>query len=208
MATISIKDMAKIAIDVALLPPEDIMDLCITLNSKSHQQASLLNRKDNLPHITLAMGIANEPDLKRINRKIENVTKNFSQLNIEITGLSYCIKESGKKSYSFRIKPTKKLVDLHGQIMKELLPILSYKVNLNMFYKEPNKIIDKISKFWVETYGEKHTDPKNYRPHISLKCPEAKYDNFPIKFTASKLALCHLGDHCTCRKILKSFELK
>ncbi len=31
---------------------------------------------------------------------------------------------------------------------------------------------------------------------------------FPIQFTASKLALCHLGNYCTCRKILSLHDLK
>ena len=38
----------------------------------------------------------------------------------------------------------------------------------------------------------------------------AKINNFsfPSKFAVPKLALCHLGNHCTCRRILASAELK
>ena len=35
-------------------------------------------------------------------------------------------------------------------------------------------------------------------------------DEFPFtaEFTASKLALCHLGNHCTCRKVLAAVEFE
>lgn len=200
--------MSKIAIDIALIPPTEIMDLCIELNQKSSEQTSVLNKKDNLPHITLAMGAADEKDLGVINKKLENIVKNFTPLNLEILDLYYHLTPKNKKSYCFAIKPTEELVNLHAVIMKELLPILSYEVSLDMFYKDKGEEVDDVSISWVENYGEKHADPNNYQPHISLKVRDAKYDNSPIKFTASKLALCHLGDHCTCRKVFKIFELE
>jgi len=31
---------------------------------------------------------------------------------------------------------------------------------------------------------------------------------FPIDFNVAELALCHLGNHCTCRRVLTSVPLR
>ncbi|MFH1565285.1 MAG: hypothetical protein ABIC82_05600 [bacterium] len=97
---------------------------------------------------------------------------------------------------------------MQKNIMKNLFPFFSYEIDLNMFYKNSDKKINEVSKNWVQNYYKKYYDPTKYHPHISLKCSRAEYYKFPIKFKASKLALCHLGDYCTCRKILHLENLK
>lgn len=46
-------------------------------------------------------------------------------------------------------------------------------------------------------------------PHISVAMlPEIITGiDFPVRFEAAKAALCHLGSHCTCRKVLATFDL-
>ncbi len=45
-------------------------------------------------------------------------------------------------------------------------------------------------------------------PHITLGYGQAKPPfSFPVAFAAARLALCHLGNHCTCRKVLASCRL-
>ncbi len=60
---------------------------------------------------------------------------------------------------------------------------------------------------WIKNYSEKSSFEKFF-PHITIGYGEINDYSFPIKFTASKLALCHLGNHCTCRKILASVKLE
>ena len=95
---------------------------------------------------------------------------------------------------------------LHGKVMKELLPLFSYDVKNEMFFLDSDENFSEVSKVWVENYGKNHSDPENYHPHISSKCRKAEYHNFPVKFIASKIALCRLGNYCTCRTILGSHE--
>ena len=92
--------------------------------------------------------------------------------------------------------------------MRELLPIFTYKVTTDMFNQTDP--VNPISTYWVENYGENHKNPDNFIGHLSLKCnDEVESDlKFPIKFTASKLGLFHLGDHCTCKTNFGLFELK
>lgn len=201
--------MTKIAIDIALLLPEKINKICTDINRKNDSNAfSNLSKKNNHPHITLAMGVIDEKNLPKIDKKLKEISKEFSSLNLEIIELYFEITPENKKSVSFVVKPSDKLKALHAKIMKELLPLFSYKVSDNMFFLDSDEKFQKVSMFWIENYRKNHSDPNNYHPHISLKCRKAQYDKLPIKFSASKLAACHLGNYCTCRKILASVNLK
>jgi hypothetical protein len=55
---------------------------------------------------------------------------------------------------------------------------------------------------WIRTYPQK-SSYENFRPHITLGYGQVPPGlSFPIPFTAARLALCHLGNHCTCREML------
>lgn len=200
--------MAKIAIDVALLLPDRINNICIGINRKAGADAfSDLSKNNNHPHITLAMGVIDESDLPEVQTKLEYISKQFSSLKLEITGIYFEITPESKKSYGFVVELTNELKRLHWEIMKELLPIFSYGVDKKMFFLDSDENFNEVSKYWVDNYGKKHLDPNNYYPHISLKCKKASYDGLPIKFSASRLAVCQLGNYCTCRKIFASIDL-
>jgi len=200
--------MPKIAVDIALLPPESILDVCIEINKKGGKKMIVnLNKKDNLPHITLAMGVMDEKDLPVASENLQQISKNFFPLNLELTKF-YCKKYpldfvGYRESYGFEVGRTDELFNLHQTVMSGLFSIFSYDVTLDMFYKESNEEIKEVSKFWVKNYAVNRTNPDNYHPHISLKSIKPEYNGeLPLKFTASRLALCHLGDTCSCRKIL------
>lgn len=198
--------MAKIAVDVALLPPEDIMDLAIELNRK-FESLSKLNKENNLPHITLAMGVIDESEIDLVNQKLKEISEKFSALDLEILEVNHTIKPDGKKSFFLKIKMTEELRNLHKTIMKELLPIFTYDVSVDMFNQDDK--VNPISIYWVENYAKNHEDSENYHSHISLKCnKDVIFNEVPIKFKCSKLSLCHLGDHCTCRRVLGLINLK
>ncbi len=200
--------MVKIAIDVALLLPDEINNICIEINRNSNADAfSDLSKNNNHPHITLAMGVVDEENLPKIESKLKDISRDFSSLKLEIAELYFEMTPEKKKSYGFTVILTDELKKLHRVIMKELFPIFSYDVNNNMFFLDSDENFNEVSKYWVKNYGEKHSDPNNYHPHISLKCRKADYTNFPIKFTASKLAVCQLGNYCTCRKTFTIIDL-
>jgi hypothetical protein len=65
---------------------------------------------------------------------------------------------------------------------------------------------------WMFPYIQNFTQNssyKNFNPHITIGDGifERKL-KLQIKFTASRLALCHLGNYCTCREILYETSLK
>jgi hypothetical protein len=67
---------------------------------------------------------------------------------------------------------------------------------------------------WIKSYPEKSSFER-FSPHITIGYGEINDYSFPpqgvlrtMKFAVSRLALCHLGNHCTCRRILASIEYK
>ncbi len=59
---------------------------------------------------------------------------------------------------------------------------------------------------WVREFAEASSFG-HYYPHITLGQAKPQQQPYEQAFTASRLALCHLGRTCTCRKILAEAEL-
>jgi hypothetical protein len=59
---------------------------------------------------------------------------------------------------------------------------------------------------WIRDYPE-NSSFENFFPHITIGYGQMENISSPIEFTASALALCHLGNHCTCRDVLISIDL-
>ncbi|MDD5731332.1 MAG: hypothetical protein PHU42_00320 [Patescibacteria group bacterium] len=200
--------MSKIAIDVVLLPSELMIKNAIEVNQKLLRQYPnkiILNEEDCFPHISLCMGVIDENDIPAISKIIAEIGKQFSVLNLTATDLSAETIPAGDKVADFTIQPTEKLQLLHELIMKGLSQFLIYNPAADMLFTPP--AIEEVTFYWIKNYPHKSSFDK-YKPHITLGFGEIAYTELPIQFTSSKLALCQLGNYCTCRKILASTELK
>ncbi|MFA7653686.1 MAG: hypothetical protein WCX97_01420 [Candidatus Magasanikbacteria bacterium] len=199
----------KIAIDVVLLLPPKVSNLSIKVNNKALKNGCkgvLLNKKDNLPHISLFMGVINQKDINLIGEKIKITVKNFSPIVTAITKLNSAPHADGLRMYDFSLKNNKQFQLLHETVVKGLKKFVCGKAISGMFYKDKGEILTGGWN-WVNNFI-KNASFKNFYPHITLRTSCASYNKFPVRFTASRLVICHLGDHCTCRKILWETELK
>lgn len=201
----------KIVVDVVLIPPKEITKLVIDINngfSETVKENLVLNIKTCLPHITLLMGVAEKGQLPKISHQLAALAKKLSAPNLQITHIDTYNRPNGKILSSFIIEKSDKLQKLHEAILKEMSLFFSYdNVQKEMFYSPPP--INKVPTFWVKGFA-KNSVRENYEPHITLGYgkPKQLTTPIPIQFKASTLALCHLGNHCTCRDILWSTELK
>ncbi|MBC8495730.1 2'-5' RNA ligase family protein [archaeon] len=197
----------KIAIDIALLLPDEINSLCIGLNQQDKNAFFDLTKKDNHPHITLTMAVIDEADIHKIEVILRNVAEKFSGLQLELTELNYTITPEDKKSYQFVIGSSKEIKELRQKIVKELSPYFSYEVEDSMFFVDNDEEFRPVSKYWVANHEKRNLSLDKFKPHISLKNTAATFDEFPIKFTTNKLVMAQLGNYCTCRKILIDIDL-
>jgi hypothetical protein len=66
----------------------------------------------------------------------------------------------------------------------------------------PPAVVEKTL-YWIN----KRSSFNDYSPHITLGISKLKGKAVDINFTASKIAICHLGNYCTCRRMFHLVEL-
>ena len=200
--------MAEIAVDVVLLPSDEMADKAIAANKELLKQCAdkvILDKESCLPHISLAMGCIDDRDIADIETVLQTIAKQCSLGQLSVIGIHTGTNSAGEKVSLFQIEKTEALQSLHEEVMQKLAPYFSYDVRADMVLSPPKASESTLA--WIKHYPEKSSFEKFF-PHITIGYGEINNFSFPIKFTASKLALCHLGNHCTCRKILASAELK
>jgi 2'-5' RNA ligase len=200
--------MSIIAVDIVLLPSEKMMDKAIEANKvllKQHADEITLNKENCLPHISLAMGCIDEKDIDDINKILNAIAENYILGQLRITGINTSTNSSGKTVSVFKIEKTDTLQSLHEEVMQTLAPYFSYDVKADMVLSPPET--GESTLLWIKNYPEKSSF-ENFFPHITIGYGQISDFSYPIEFTVSKIALCHLGNHCTCRKILALAELR
>ena len=200
--------MGKLAIDVVILPPEEIMDKAISINLKEAERGNArgpLAKDDFYPHISLAMGTIKEEDFEKIKEIFMKILEKQNPLSIELIELDCATKSDGSKSYAMRAQKTEEIQKIHEELMNNLLPYFSYDATLEDLYKKESEETKPPSH--VNTFHEKFSF-ENFDPHLTLRCKKVEFNDFPVTFTASTLAICHVGTETTCRKILFETELR
>ena len=199
--------MGKKAVDVVLLPDEAMTEEAIQANTelvKKFGKKIVLNKKNCLPHISLAMGCIDEEDIASVERILRSIAKECLLSDLTISGVRNTGNSAGEKVSAFEVVETKELQLLHETVMERLSPYLSSDVTSDMVCAEGE--VEESTLLWIKNYRGKSSFGKFF-PHITIGYGELSNHSFAMKFTASRLALCHLGEHCTCRDILVSIEL-
>jgi len=199
--------MSKIAVDVVLLPSDEMMDKAIRANTELVEKFGseiVLNKENCLPHISLAMGCIEERDISSIEKILELTAKESLPGSLTVSAILTTITVRGETISGFEIVKIKELQSLHEMVMKKLKPYFSYNVTKDTIYDQE---VAEATLSWIKNYPEK-TSFENFLPHITIGYGRIEnVPSFPMEFSASMLAVCHLGNHCTCRKVLVSIDL-
>lgn len=200
--------MAKIAVDIVLLPDNKMSEKTIKANKillKQCPNKIILDKEGCLPHISLAMGCIVESDIAKIDEILQTVAEKFPPGPLTAAGIHIGTNSVGEKVSVFEITRTETLQSLHEEVMLKLVPYFSYDVTTDMVFSPPTA--GKSTLLWIKNYPEK-SSYENFFPHITIGYGQINDFSLPAKFTAPEIALCHLGNHCTCRKILATADLK
>jgi len=207
--------MGQIAVDVVLLPDEAMTSQAMEINQQlitSSRPEIVLNRTDCLPHISLAMGCIDKADVTAIQKRLELVAQKTSVRELRAMGVIASINSRGEMTSVLDVDRTGELQALHEQVMREMLPFFRYEVSAAMVHPDAQRrcgddVVSETTLDWMRTYPQKAAY-EHFRPHITVGYGQAPTDlSFPILFRAARLALCHLGNHCTCRRVLWSYDL-
>jgi 2'-5' RNA ligase len=199
--------MSKKAVDVVLLPEEAMADKTIEANRELVEKFGekiILDNEKCLPHISLAMGCIEEEDIDAVGEVLKRIAEGAALGELLVVGIEVSENLLGEKVSVFELERTKQLQRLHNEIMEKLSPYFSYDVSGEMIYGEGE--VAETTLMWIKNYPEKSSFAR-FSPHITIGYGESGGMAFPIEFSASSLALCHLGNHCTCREVLVSVEL-
>ena len=192
--------MNKIPIDIVLLPSEEIIEKAIELNQKINSKKIVLGKENSIPHISLCMAVIDETDLEKVTNILNSILEKYSILNLNISKLKVDSLNDNENWVNLKVEKSNKLQSLHEDIINNLRPFLT-----NNFSKEiftiPNEIND-TTIMWASNYLE-NSSFNNFSSHISLGIGETEEKNLDINFTSKKIAICKLGNYCSCEKILK-----
>jgi len=199
--------MAKLAVDVVLLPSQEMMDKAIEANRRLLKQCAdeiVLDKENCLPHISLAMGCIDEKDMDEIVEILQGIAEQCTLGQLRVTDIHIGTSSAGEKISAFEIERSEDLQSLHEEVTEKLGPYLGSDVSADMVC---GVTVAESTLLWVRDYREKSSFEKFF-PHITIGYGEVGDFSAPMEFTAPRLALCHLGNHCTCRKVLTLVELK
>jgi 2'-5' RNA ligase len=190
-----------IAIDVALLPPQDVADAAIALSTAlpSTESQGLVLGPTHLPHITLTQQFVTHEDLPQIAGSISQVVTGREVLPLRITGAG-----RGTSAVWMQVARTAALEDLHRRLMDALRPFERRGGTAAAFANADARPSDVG---WVAGFRGSSAYER-FAPHITLghaaRLPRVE----PVAFHAGVVALCHLGRFCTCATILESWTLE
>ncbi len=194
--------MKPLAVDIVLLPSAEIMKKAVAVNKRLGADNLIpLDVDTCLPHISLCMGVCR--DVEALTEVLKPVSSSFSSLDLKITGIDAVDSSQGEKISSLHIEENDALQQLHEQIMRDCFPLLTSDASKEMFCTTE---VNDSSVEWVRNYKDKASF-ENFWPHITLGVGDLK-ESIDLTFRASRLAICHLGNYCTCRKVLATVDLK
>jgi hypothetical protein len=198
--------MAKMAVDVVLLPDKDMTQKAIEASIVIAMQGDRrirLNKDNCVPHVSLAMGCIDDGNIAKAARVVREraIGAGLTMLRVECIDISK--NAAGDNVSVYRVKRTDELQRLHERLMDETSAFLTEDVTAAAF---AGAKASESSVEWVKNYRSA-ASYENFYPHITLGYGELSERGFPMPFLPEKLALCHLADHCTCREVLMSANL-
>jgi hypothetical protein len=199
--------MKKIAINVVILPPDPVRDLALEWNHmlcKAQPTNIALGKFQYLPHISLVMGCILAEQLDHANRVLQSIATRHRALELQVPNIRPFSTASGNKVITFDIMLSPQLAALHETIVNEFRPLLTQDADDDAINDSPPISSDALE--WINHYIPDQCFDR-FWPHITVGFGDPPVTFQPISFQGSRLAICHLGNYCTCRTILSETAL-
>jgi len=200
--------MTRLAVDVVLLPDPAVADLAVAVNRclvDRFGSEILLDAESCLPHVSLAMGCMDPMDGDAAGAALRRIAEAMPPVTLTVIGTAVLVSEKGRKTSSLLIDKTEPLQRMHEQLILDLQPLLTHAPTESMFHG--GGPISASTLAWVRGFPAQSSLAR-FWPHITLGYGEAPPIDRSFSFVASALALCHLGNHCTCRRVLDTAPLR
>ena len=189
-----------LALDVAILPPPKVSKRAIELSAALPEAESrgLRLGGDMLPHVTLTQQFIHADDLDVALDHVASVLTDVEPLHLAVTGAG-----RGQRSVWMAIERIPALSELHRKLMDVLGPFERPGGTAAAFVDGDARARDVV---WVTDY-RRASSHAAFSPHITLGHSATLPSVEPLSFTATTIAACHLGEFCTCRRVLGQWTL-
>jgi 2'-5' RNA ligase len=193
--------MSLIALDIAVLPPDDVTQRAIALSASlpAAESQGLCLGPDYLPHVTLVQAFVDEREIVPLFTQVEDIVPERPPLHLRVSG-----GRSGASSVWMGIEPALVLVELHQHLLDAVLPFERADGDVSAFFGGDARERDVR---WVAQYRETSSG-RAFQPHITLGHASHSPVIEPFDFTATRVAACHLGRFCSCRRVLRAWHLR
>ena len=192
---------AVLAVDVAILPPPELRHQLIGLNGMLSGPPEGFRFDDtHLPHVTLVQQFVEIGRLDSFTGAVGHLCRDVKPLPLETAEVG-----RGTTSVTLGVGRTPALADLHQRLMDDLRPFDAGDGTLASFVSDRDSPRT-TDLDWVAQYRARAAYDR-YDPHITLGVGAFRDAPAPASFIASQLALCHLGRHCTCRRVIAQWSL-
>ena len=193
--------MSKLAVDIVLLPDKPMTDKVLEMNAQlveNFESEIALGPDKYLPHISLCMGVLDEADQAYVTAALARIAAEHPQGTLRATNVVYGESESGKTVSLLEIENPPTLQKLPQRVVFEAGRFLDKDVTAEMVADQD---VAETTLEWISRYRAKASF-ENFFPHITVGYGRLSVEARPMDFVASKLAMCHLGNHCTCKHVL------
>jgi 2'-5' RNA ligase len=197
--------MSRFAIDVVIILPDPVMQLACSWNRKlaaAQRQSIVLNDPDSLPHISMLMGCLQADRIDDARIALARIAAAYAPVSLAITGVT-SVNDTNPVA-ALDIAWSAELSGLQRSFIDGFGPLITQDtVEEDMFGGPPvsPSAINWINRFIPEQCYDR------FWPHITVGHGRPDGAQDPYHFMATRIAICHLGDHCTCRRILAEAAL-
>jgi 2'-5' RNA ligase len=188
------------AIDIAILVPPEVSQRAVALSAAlpSRESQGLRLDSDRLPHITLTQHFVPTDSVERLIEQVDRVVGSLEPLRLRVTGGA-----KGDNSVWMAVERTPALVGLHERLLDETEPFESGGGDSSAFVDGDARHRDVR---WVHAF-RRESSVARFTPHITLGHASEPPVVEPMDFVATTIAVCHLGCFCTCRRVIRAWEI-
>ena len=189
-----------LALDIAILPPREVSERAVRLSAElpGEQFKGLRLDADHLPHITLTQQFVAVAMLDEVLSTVAQALRDVRPMSVHVRG-----GERGGSSVWMSIARTPPIVELHERLMDALHRYEQAGGGRTAFADADARAEDIA---WVTGYRAQSSG-RAYRPHITVGHASHPPHIEPFAFEATTVAACSLGRLCTCRLVLRRWEV-
>lgn len=196
------------AIDLVMIPAKDVQEFAIRMNraliASSGDRSIVLGSGRCIPHISLSMGAVSRENIDYISEALRECVQIHLPQEVYITGTTTVTTGSGTRVTGLDIALTPALLRLHEKCMT-IIRDYGETVTSDMLLREDHGPVDEYIVNYIRNYPV-HSAYSNFSPHITLGHGDKgkiRIDvEFPLPLRCESLAVCHMGNHGVCGRIL------